>query len=69
MSFRNSMIRLPGKIKGVFFVCRMDRIVPLKLFSFLAHLAALSKWISKINKISTCPGTYQLFCRLFWIQP
>lgn len=47
MSFRNSMIRLPGKIKGVFFVCRMDRIVPIKLFSFLAHLADLSKWISK----------------------
>ncbi len=41
--------RLPGKLKGLFFVCRMDRLVPIKACNFLAHIAALSKWIS-INK-------------------
>ena len=38
---------MPGKIKGLFFVFRMDRLVPVNLLIFLAHLADLSKWISK----------------------
>ncbi|MFO7658827.1 MAG: hypothetical protein R6W78_17340 [Bacteroidales bacterium] len=48
--------RLPGKIKGLFFVCRMDRLVPVKLFNFLAHIADLSKWISKNKK--TCENDF-----------
>ncbi|MCJ7449955.1 MAG: class I SAM-dependent methyltransferase [Bacteroidales bacterium] len=47
MSIRNMMIRIPGKLKGLFFVIRMDRLIPIKLFHFFANLAELSKWISK----------------------
>lgn len=43
------MSRMPGKLKGLFFVCRMDRLVPVNAFSWLSHMAELSKWIS-INK-------------------
>ena len=53
MSFSKRIIkmRIPGKLKGVFFVCRLDRLVPSNLFNFSAHLAELSKWISKHKKI------------------
>ena len=43
-------MRIPGKLKGLFFVCRLDRLVPSDVLSFLAHLAELSKWISKHKK-------------------
>lgn len=49
MSFIRKGSRLPGKLKGLFFVCRIDKIVPIKLFYFLGHIADLSKWIS-VNK-------------------
>jgi hypothetical protein len=38
---------MPGKLKGLFFVCRLDRLVPSHALNFLAHIAELSKWISK----------------------
>ncbi len=41
------MVRIPGKLKGLFFVCRIDRLVPIQLFDFIAHIAGLSKWISE----------------------
>ena len=47
MSFRKKTMRIPGKLKGLFFVFRMDRFVPIYLFDFLAHMADLSRWISK----------------------
>jgi len=50
MKFLKKESRLPAKIKGVFFVCRLDRVVPTKFFNFLAHIAELSKWISKNRK-------------------
>ena len=50
MSFRKIMILIPGKLKGLFFICRMDMLVPIYLFQFFAHLAELSKWISKHKK-------------------
>jgi len=50
MSLGKKMIRVPGKLKGLFFVCRIDRFVPIHQISFIAHLAELSKWISKQKK-------------------
>jgi len=38
--------RIPGLLKGMFFVCRFDRLVPSNAFNFLSHIAELSKWIS-----------------------
>lgn len=49
MIFIKKMSNLPGKLKGWFFVCRLDRLIPSKSFDFLAQAADLSKWIS-INK-------------------
>lgn len=40
------LIRLPGKLKGMFFYLRGDRFIPTHIFSFFSHLAELSKWIS-----------------------
>ncbi len=42
--------RMPGKLKGIFSVCRLDRFVPVRLFKFLAHMAELSQWISNHKK-------------------
>ena len=50
MRIRRKSSRLPGKLKGLFFVSRMDRFVPVKFLHFIAHLAELSKWISKFKK-------------------
>ncbi len=52
MAFSKRLIkmRIPGKMKGVFFVLRLDRLVPVHLFNFFAHIANLSKWISKHKK-------------------
>ena len=49
MSLIKKGSKLPRKLKGLFFVSRMDKLVPIKLFSFLAHIADLSRWIS-INR-------------------
>jgi len=47
MNLKNKTIRrIPGKIKGLFFVLRMDRFIPAHIFNFFAHIAELSKWIS-----------------------
>lgn len=43
-------MRIPAKLKGIFFVCRLDRLVPAHLLNFIAHMAELSKWISKHKK-------------------
>lgn len=51
MSLRKTMLRLPGKLKGIFFICRMDRLVPIYLFKLIAQMADLSKWISKHKNI------------------
>ena len=50
MSFRQKTILIPGKLKGLFFRWRVDRIIPIHLLSFTAHAAELSKWISKHKK-------------------
>lgn len=44
-------MRIPGKMKGLFFVCRFDRIMPAHLLKFFAYMAELSKWISKHKKV------------------
>ena len=41
--------KLPFRLKGLFFVLRGDRFVPIKAVNFLGHIAELSKWIS-LNK-------------------
>ena len=56
MNFRKRMIRIPGKLKALFFVCRLDRLVPAHLLNFTAHMAELSKWISKQKK--TCKNDF-----------
>lgn len=50
MSLSRRLIRLPGKLKGLFFVCRLDRLVPTHLLNITAHMAKLSLWISKHKK-------------------
>jgi O-methyltransferase len=42
-------IRLKRRLKGIFFLLRVDRIIPGRIFHFLANIADLSKWIS-LNK-------------------
>lgn len=39
-------IRIRGKLKGVFFLLRLDRFIPAQLFHFFANIADLSKWIA-----------------------
>jgi len=56
MIFIKRMSRIPFRVKGLFFVCRLDRLVPIKAFNFLAHIASLSKWIA-INK-KNCPNDF-----------
>ncbi|MDA3865429.1 MAG: class I SAM-dependent methyltransferase [Salinivirgaceae bacterium] len=40
-------MRIPGTLKGIFFVTKLHLIIPTKWFMFFAHMAYLSKWISK----------------------
>jgi hypothetical protein len=53
MSFSKWAVRkkLPGKIKGWYFVMQLHRFTPIHALNFLSHIAALSKWI-KNNKHS-----------------
>ena len=39
--------RMRGRIKGLFFVLRLDRFIPLKGLNFLSHIGELSRWIAK----------------------
>ncbi len=39
------IIRLRGKLKGIFFLLRSDLLIPRKIFEFFAWMAELSKWI------------------------
>jgi len=50
MNLLKNESRLPAKIKGLFFVCRLDRVVPINFFAFLSYIAKLSKWISENRK-------------------
>ncbi|HEM49438.1 MAG TPA: class I SAM-dependent methyltransferase [Caldithrix sp.] len=40
-------IRIRGKAKGLFFLLRLDRLIPGKILHFFANMADLSKWISQ----------------------
>jgi hypothetical protein len=40
-----------GKLKGLFFVLKLHRIVPQRLFVFASMMGTLSKWISNQKKI------------------
>lgn len=42
--------RLPGKIKGLFFVCKMHRFMPANFLNFLAHISDLSRWVAENKK-------------------
>lgn len=42
--------RLPGKIKGFFFLLRLDRFIPVHIFQFLGNMAGLSGWIAMHKK-------------------
>jgi len=60
MNFRNKIVRrIPGKLKSLFFVFRIDRFIPAHLFNFLAHIAELSRWISKHKKY--CKNDFYTF--------
>jgi hypothetical protein len=39
--------RMRSRLKGYFFVLKLHRLLPYNIFSFLAHLGALSAWVSK----------------------
>lgn len=56
MSFSKQIIGIQGKLKGLFFVCRLDRLVPAHLLNFTAHMAELSRWIAKNKK--TCKNDF-----------
>jgi len=45
------ILRLRGKIKGFFFLLKLQKITPIRVFLFIGHLAQLSKWIVKNRKI------------------
>jgi O-methyltransferase len=45
-------IRIPGKVKGFFFLLRLHYLVPVRAFKFLANISDLSSWISKNRE---CP--------------
>ncbi|MFW6232429.1 MAG: class I SAM-dependent methyltransferase [Bacteroidota bacterium] len=49
-------LRIPGKIKGLFFVLRLDRLVPVHFLKITAYIAELSKWLSKNRK--NCPNDF-----------
>jgi O-methyltransferase len=43
--------RLRGRLKGYFFILKLHRFVPYRIFGFLANLGALSAWINKNRNI------------------
>lgn len=45
-------IRIRGKVKGIFFLLRLDKLIPGRIFQFFANISELSEWISR-NK--ECP--------------
>ena len=45
-----------SKLKGLFFILRLDRFIPSYIFNFIAHITELSKWIS-IHK-SRCDNDF-----------
>lgn len=55
----NFFRRLPGKVKGLFFLFRLDIIIPVKLLHFTAYVAELSKWIA-VNK-KRCENDFYSF--------
>lgn len=44
---------MPGRLKGIFSLCRLDKLVPIRLFSLVSQMAALSEWISIHKKECT----------------
>jgi O-methyltransferase len=50
MIFNKRMYRIARKVKGLFFICRLDIFVPIHLLNFTVYIAKLSKWISKHKK-------------------
>ena len=40
-------IRIRSKLKGLFFVLQLDRVIPSGLFHFAGYMSRLSKWIRK----------------------
>ena len=38
--------KIRGRLKGIFFLFRMNKIVPTGIFEFIAYLGKLSKWIN-----------------------
>jgi len=44
--------RMRSRLKGYFFVMMLHRLLPYRIFGFLAHLGALSAWISKNRNIA-----------------
>ncbi len=42
--------RLPGKIKGFFFLLRLDRLIPGYFLQFLGNTAGLSRWVARHKK-------------------
>ena len=44
--------RLRGKLKGIFFVLKLHRIIPQRLLVFTSMTGALSKWISNQKNIA-----------------
>ncbi len=59
MSLGKKLVRLPGRLKGMFFVTRLDRIVPSKFLGFTSEMARLSRWIGKYRK--TCPNDFYTY--------
>jgi hypothetical protein len=61
MSFRTLTNKIPGKLKGLFFYLRVDRIIPVHLLLFTGHMAELSRWIAKNKKV----GKHDFYSRKF----
>lgn len=43
--------KMRGRLKGLFFLLRLHKIIPGDLFEFIACLARLSKWVNKYTDI------------------
>ena len=39
--------RFRGKAKGIFFILKLEKLIPSTIFHFLANMADLSRWIAK----------------------
>ncbi|MFC2080072.1 class I SAM-dependent methyltransferase [Bacteroidota bacterium] len=48
------IIRLRGKLKGIFFLLQLDRILPSGLLHFTGYMSRLSKWIRRNKHIEFC---------------